>query len=205
MDGFGDKIPDFSSDHRQPLEAEPTGNTLLAQARKWAEPIEPILNRHREIQHEMAADLMMLSSICSYADGVYCEREMIFLTLCALPLYNLDSPEWKILSEEIRTAAAYNENWTPRLLQYPEAYRIIVKEQRYRMPAQAVQTPGKLYELGAKPEEIRLILNALGHFAESFMKADGKVPPSEEAVLKQIARLLGTVSGASTPETTPKN
>ncbi len=175
-------------------------NFLFLEAKKIYEALSPLLGGEygSGMKELMVNDLIVLSSLCSMADGSLAGQEMLFIAMVIMPFNPGDQGQDIEKSEKFFRFDLFPEEYRGYLMEYWGKLSQKLKETKIDIQGKALPALARLKDYDTSRGTSRAVEagNAYYLFAGGLMKSDGEISKAEEERLKQIKDLIGSSAAA---------
>lgn len=149
-------------------------------------------------REQVYQDLLLLTSLCVYADSPLGENEQLFLAMVLLPLHPGGRGELQMAAAELQQLPSFPLHLRQELLSHWKSIADYMEQHRGEMEQRGVVSVGLLtgYDKQHGTGHSDRLKNALHNFVQCFLKADGSISEDEEKRLKDIRELIYTADTA---------
>lgn len=175
---------------------------LFNEAKKINRTVGEILGQVGDpsLKNSLINDIILLSSLCSMADGVMSDAELMFVSLVLIPLNPDGSATTATLAEDLFRGDSFPQERGSDLIAYWYTISGYIKQAKPGLDLEGYSL--KTMNLLENSDREKGTRNAdragtiLYTFAQCLMKADGPPTAEEEERLKQIYRLINRGAAA---------
>lgn len=167
----------------------------------------------KEFKKLLINDLLVLGSICIFADKNVSEEEKIFLSLILMPLNPTGNAEIAETGKDLFVLDSFPLHHKKQLITYWKTINAYLKANKVSLDGDTLYTL-PFVKRNDKKDGTALfdrLSSAFFTFSQTLVKADGEVSPDEEIRLKKIRTLIykdkkvpeGEAAGGEEPEEEP--
>ena len=178
-------------------------NFLFAEAKKIGGTLSEYMDQgnDKDLRKALVDDMIILSSLCSFADGGLTEEELLFISMVMMQLNLNGSSKVSKLAEEMFSSETYQQSFKEILIDYWDNVSSYIKKSKSSLDLEdfSLRTLNMLetYDRENGTSHGDKIGTAMYTFSQCLMKADGKLTDEEEERLRQISTLISKTSGIS--------
>ncbi|MFC1671333.1 AAA family ATPase, partial [Spirochaetota bacterium] len=169
-------------------------NLLFIEAKK----IYGVISEYRNFNNdenfidEVINDIIVLSSLCSIADGKLSDEELIFISMLLMPLKPGDSNEIQEAGTNLFNFDLFPIEHKGALLKYWDTISHHIKKAKISMEGNSLKSLSylKKYDKAKGSSHFNKMSSAFYEFSKCLMNSDGSLNEAEEERLKQINFLI---------------
>ncbi|MCP4134970.1 MAG: AAA family ATPase [bacterium] len=175
-------------------------NFLFLEAKKIYTGLHGYLNFNNDLRFKemLVNDFIVLSSLCSIADGALLDNELLFMSMVLMPLNPDNAPEIEEQAKRLFRFDLFPPDQKENILNFWNRISRHIKDSKIEIDGNMLKSLEYLrgYDKEHGSAHFDKLASLFHTYAECLMKADGRIDKKEEERLKQIGVLIYSKEGA---------